>query len=174
MGTIAAALTVAVGFGMRDMVANIVAGLFILFDNPFVKGDYIRIGENEGRVSEINLRYTLLKGSSSETVEIPNGQVTSQATRNFTRGTRTKNSVEVEVKPSKVAKALEELEKSAASVEQVKSSPGPEANVKGFREAKALLELHYWTGDGDSHEEVRSKVLQEFSKSASEEELLPG
>ncbi|MFB6115068.1 MAG: hypothetical protein ABEK04_02160, partial [Candidatus Nanohalobium sp.] len=44
IGAIAAALTVAVGFGMRDQVSSVVGGIFIHLDNPFVKGDYIKTG----------------------------------------------------------------------------------------------------------------------------------
>jgi small-conductance mechanosensitive channel len=36
IGAIAAALTVAIGFGMREQVGNMVSGLFIYFDNPFI------------------------------------------------------------------------------------------------------------------------------------------
>ncbi|MFB6180409.1 MAG: mechanosensitive ion channel domain-containing protein [Candidatus Nanohalobium sp.] len=61
IGAVAAALTVAVGFGMRDQVASVVGGIFIHLDNPFIKGDYIKTGETSGKIKEIKLRATVLE-----------------------------------------------------------------------------------------------------------------
>lgn len=173
LGTIVAALTVAIGFGMREMVGNLVAGVFIHVDNPFVRGDYIQIGENEGEVKDITLRYTLLNGHRSETIEVPNGLISTQALRNYTRGTRTKTSAQVKVKPEKVDVAVGMLEEAARQHEKVLQSPAPNVRVQGFEDAKALLELHYWTRDSDDYKDIKSKVLAEFSEKAADREIFP-
>ena len=68
-------MTVAVGFGMRDQVGNLVSGIFIHFDNPFIKGDYIKVEETEGVVQEIHLRETIINGAGSEKTMIPNSKL---------------------------------------------------------------------------------------------------
>ncbi|MFB6182515.1 MAG: mechanosensitive ion channel domain-containing protein [Candidatus Nanohaloarchaea archaeon] len=76
LGAIAAALTVAVGFGMRDQISSLVAGILIQLDNPFVKGDYIKVNDQEGKVKEINLRTTIINGKNNEKLVLPNNVLT--------------------------------------------------------------------------------------------------
>jgi small conductance mechanosensitive channel len=61
----------ALGFAMKDVLSNLVAGILILLYRPFRLNDYIAVTGLEGRVIEIDLRYTtLLKGD--HTYLIPN------------------------------------------------------------------------------------------------------
>jgi small conductance mechanosensitive channel len=62
----------ALGFALRDLLSNFLAGLLILMYNPFVRGDSIRVTGHEGTVTEINLRYTVLQNGSDVRVLIPN------------------------------------------------------------------------------------------------------
>jgi small-conductance mechanosensitive channel len=61
----------ALGFALKDLLSNFLAGLLILIYNPFVRGDTISVSGNEGRVSEVNLRYTILQTDNTR-VLIPN------------------------------------------------------------------------------------------------------
>lgn len=61
----------ALGFALRDLLSNFLAGLLILIYNPFVRGDSIKVSENEGKVIEINLRYTVLQNDGKRAL-IPN------------------------------------------------------------------------------------------------------
>lgn len=61
----------ALGFAIKDLLSNFLAGLLILIYNPFVRGDTISVTGNEGSVIEINLRYTVLQGENMR-ILIPN------------------------------------------------------------------------------------------------------
>ena len=61
----------ALGFAIKDLLSNFLAGLLILIYNPFVRGDIISVTGNEGSVIEINLRYTVLQGEDKR-ILIPN------------------------------------------------------------------------------------------------------
>lgn len=61
----------ALGFALRDLLSNFLSGLLILIYNPFVRGDHINVSGNEGKVTEINLRYTVLQHEGKK-VLIPN------------------------------------------------------------------------------------------------------
>lgn len=82
IGAIAAALTVAIGFGMRDQISNLVAGFLIYIYRPFIIGDYIHSQTAEGVVDSINLASTTLLGSSSEKIVVPNSQLTTEELKN--------------------------------------------------------------------------------------------
>lgn len=61
----------AVGFALKDIVSNLLAGVLIILYSPFRIGSRIKVGSHEGKVVEINLRYTIID-SGGERVLIPN------------------------------------------------------------------------------------------------------
>lgn len=61
----------ALGFALKDLLSNFLAGLLILVYNPFIRGDRISVSGNEGMVLEINLRYTVLQEEDKKAL-IPN------------------------------------------------------------------------------------------------------
>jgi small-conductance mechanosensitive channel len=64
----------AITFALKDALSNIIAGLMILFYQPFRKNDHVKIEQFEGHVSEINLRFTVIESAHEKTM-IPNGNL---------------------------------------------------------------------------------------------------
>lgn len=65
----------AVGFGAQNLVRDIITGFFIIFEDQFSVGDYVRIGTFEGTVEEIGLRTTKVKSFTGELNILPNGSI---------------------------------------------------------------------------------------------------
>lgn len=80
----ASVLGVALGFGSQSLVKDVIGGFFILFENQFAVGEYIKAGEFSGTVEEIGLRATQLRDAGGELHIIPNGRIT--AVTNYNRG----------------------------------------------------------------------------------------
>ena len=57
----AGVLTLVVGLGMQSLIADVVAGLFIVFENQFNVGDIVTIDDFRGEVVSIGIRTTKLK-----------------------------------------------------------------------------------------------------------------
>lgn len=72
----AGVLGLAIGFGAQNLVRDIITGFFIIFEDQFSVGDYVRIGSAEGTVEEIGLRTTKVKAWTGELFIFPNGNVT--------------------------------------------------------------------------------------------------
>ncbi|MCP3739941.1 mechanosensitive ion channel family protein [Rossellomorea sp. BNER] len=66
----------AVGFGAQNLVRDIITGFFIIFEDQFSVGDYVRIGNAEGYVEEIGLRTTKILSWTGELHIFPNGNIT--------------------------------------------------------------------------------------------------
>ncbi|PMC35534.1 mechanosensitive ion channel protein MscS [Bacillus sp. UMB0899] len=66
----------AVGFGAQNLVRDIITGFFIIFEDQFSVGDYVRISTFEGTVEEIGLRTTKIKSWTGEVHILPNGNIT--------------------------------------------------------------------------------------------------
>jgi len=65
----------AVGFGAQSLVKDVITGFFIIFEDQFAVGDFVRIGQLEGTVEEIGLRTTKIKNVTGELNIIPNGNI---------------------------------------------------------------------------------------------------
>ena len=65
----------AVGFGAQSLVKDIISGFFIIFEDQFSVGDYVRINQAEGTVEEIGLRITKVKSWTGELHIFPNGSI---------------------------------------------------------------------------------------------------
>ncbi|MFB6116417.1 MAG: mechanosensitive ion channel family protein [Candidatus Nanosalina sp.] len=171
LGTVTAALTVAIGFGMRDEVGSLVSGLFIQLDRPFIKGDYIEIEGTRGVVNEIRLRSTVLENVESDKVVVPNRLITSEAMKNFTKGRKTRTSVEIKVDVQNSRKAMDALLESAISVEEVMEKPEPSTWIERIEEEKAILQLECFVDNSRKVEETRSKILEKYSENEKTEEI---
>lgn len=69
---------IAIGFGAQTLVKDIITGFFIIFENQFDVGDYVRINTTgttvaEGTVQSIGLRSTRIRSFTGELTILPNG-----------------------------------------------------------------------------------------------------
>ena len=78
-----AILGLALSFGSQNLVRDLVNGFFILVENQYAIGDWVKIGSHEGTVEQINIRSTRLRSATGVLQIIPNGTVT--AVENMTR-----------------------------------------------------------------------------------------
>ncbi len=78
---------IAIGLGAQTLVRDWLAGVFILAENQFSRGDVIRVAGVSGVVEELSLRRTVLRDLDGTVHSVPNGQITvaSNMTRLFAR-----------------------------------------------------------------------------------------
>jgi potassium efflux system protein len=67
-----AALSVGIGFGMQEIIANFISGLIILFERPVRIGDLVTIGNVTGSVNRIRIRATHIIDADRKVVVVPN------------------------------------------------------------------------------------------------------
>ncbi|MTW19597.1 mechanosensitive ion channel domain-containing protein [Allochromatium palmeri] len=69
---LAAALSVGIGFGLQEIVANFISGLIILFERPIRVGDAVTIGDTDGVVTKIKIRATTIRNWDGKELLVPN------------------------------------------------------------------------------------------------------
>jgi len=79
-----AALTLGLGFGLQEVVANFVSGLIMLFERPVRVGDTITIGEYSGTVARIRTRATTIIDWDNREVLVPNKNFITERLINWT------------------------------------------------------------------------------------------
>lgn len=75
-------VTAAVTLSLQDILRNLVAGIFLLLEQPFAIGDRIKVGADEGLVERVGIRTTTIRNNRQEPVLIPNIVLFTQAVVN--------------------------------------------------------------------------------------------
>jgi small-conductance mechanosensitive channel len=68
----AGVLSLAVGFAAQTSVSNLISGLFLIFEKPFVVGDVIEVGSLKGELLSIDLLSMRIKTVDNLLVRVPN------------------------------------------------------------------------------------------------------
>lgn len=72
------------GLGLQNSIAQLAGGVQILFNKPFKSGDYVEIGNVQGKVREIRFMYTTLVTNDNKLVVVPNQNITTSTLINYT------------------------------------------------------------------------------------------
>lgn len=76
--------SIVVGLALQNAVGPVIAGLLLLFEQPFELGDYIVTGQGKGRVIAVNWRATHIDTANGILV-IPNAELAGASFRNLSR-----------------------------------------------------------------------------------------
>jgi small conductance mechanosensitive channel len=154
--------TVALGFALQDIVSNFVAGIVLLLEHPFTQGDHIEVTGVQGRVEDIRVRATQLRGADGEQVLVPNKVLFTNVLTNSTATMHRRVEVTLSVAQGvETGRAREELLAAAAAVEGVADDPPPRLLLHGLGEDTMELLIELWV-DPRRYEpqRVRSEVLE--------------
>ncbi len=77
-------LGLAVGLGSQSLITDVVSGFFILFENHYLVGDFVKIGDASGRVEAVSIRNTQIRDDQGRLHIIPNGQI--KGVINYSKG----------------------------------------------------------------------------------------
>ena len=146
---IAGALSVGIGFGLQDVIKNLVAGIIILFERPLRVGDWVNIGGTEGIVKQINIRSTEIQSFARTSVIIPNATLISSSVTNMTHDDNmSRQTVCVGVAyGSDVEKVKEILLECATKHPVVLKNPAPMVLFKDFGSSSLDFELRCYVND---------------------------
>ncbi|MGM0633364.1 MAG: mechanosensitive ion channel domain-containing protein [Pseudomonadota bacterium] len=138
-----AALTLGLGFGMQEVVANFVSGLIILFERPVRVGDTISIGEFSGTVMRIRTRATTLLDWDNREVLVPNKMFITERLINWTLSdTITRATVTVGVSyDADVDEVMQALQVAGDGHPLVRKEPAPAVLFLKFADSALHFEL---------------------------------
>ena len=68
-------LTLVIGLGCQSLIADVVAGMFIVFENEYIVGEIITIGDFRGTVTEIGIRATKILDAAGNIKIINNSDI---------------------------------------------------------------------------------------------------
>ncbi len=141
-----AALTLGLGFGLQEVVANFVSGIIVLFERPVRVGDTITIGEHSGTVSRIRTRATTIVDWDNREIVIPNKSFITERLTNWTLTDTTTRliipvGVSYDADPDHVRETLLDV---ARSNPHVTADPAPTVFFLRFGDSALSFELRVY------------------------------
>nr|WP_295892247.1 mechanosensitive ion channel domain-containing protein [uncultured Devosia sp.] len=168
--TVLGAAGLAVALALQGTLANIAAGIMLIWLRPIAIGEFIQGDGVAGVVVEIGLFGTRLRSSSGLYIFTPNQKLWASAITNHSREPRRRIDVNVSVPDSlDIAKARKILLRIAGHDKRVLADPAPSVHVESFSGTAVNMQLRAWVATPDYLEALYS--LTEEAKIALNREL---
>jgi potassium efflux system protein len=167
---IAAALSVGLGFGLQEVVANFVCGLLLFLERPIRVGDIVTVSDITGVVSRIQIRATTITDWDHKEFIVPNKEFITGRVLNWTLSNSV-NRVVIEVGVaygSDVEKARDLLLEAARENPQVITEPPPMAYFEGFGDSTLNMTLRCFLGSFDQRLATRHSLLSAINRKFNE------
>lgn len=146
------ALGIGLGLGLQRLAASYISGLIVLFEQSVRVGDNIATGGITGRVTNMTMRYTMVRTRDGIEAIVPNDSLTSSTIVNQSwsdRNLRLVCSLLVKADTDLVtARAL--LLKVMSAQARVLQEPPPSTYITGVTDKGVLLEGHFWICDPEN------------------------
>lgn len=153
----AGVLTIAAGFAFQDILQNLLAGILLLFRQPFRGGDQIKVGDVTGTVEEINIRETVIITFDGRRILIPNAKVYTDVIQVQTAHETIRSNFVVGIAyEADMAAARRIATEAVAGVEGVVSDPPPEALYVELESSTVNLDIRFWS---DAHQLEMRRTL---------------
>src|SRR5438045_898811 len=164
------ALSVGIGFGLRDIASDLAGGFILLFERPVRVGDRITIGSDEGDVQSINLRTTIMMTNNRISIIVPNSKMVKDRLVNWSYGDpRARISIPLKVDTScDVQLVTETLLKAADGIDNVLEDPPPKVQFMDFADWSNDFRLLVWTNRPRCHVQIRSDINYRIERLFSE------
>ncbi|HRH80240.1 MAG TPA: mechanosensitive ion channel family protein [Thiobacillaceae bacterium] len=155
-----------IALAMQGVLANIVAGLTIIFTRPYRVGEYISIAEEEGEVRAINLFTTTLGHYDQSHVVIPNRKIVGEILHNYGL-VRQLNVVVGVAYDTDMERALAIVDGVLAAEPRVLREPPPLVQVSALSDSSVNIAVRPWVGVADyplAVSAVNRAVLEAFRR----------
>ena len=158
-----------IGFAAKDTLSNIISGLFIFWDRPFVIGDLVEIKDHYGRVDRITMRSTRVVTPDGKMLAIPNSMVVESIVTSYTNFPHLRVDIPVTVGVEEnISHVRDVLMKLVTESEHWMSEPEPQVVVTSLNDYNVELELRAWLENEKEHVASRFSLREEIFNTLTE------
>jgi small-conductance mechanosensitive channel len=143
------ALGVGLGLGLQKIVSSYVSGFVILLERSLAIGDMVTVEKFSGVVTQINTRYTIIRGLDGVETVMPNEVLLSSPVQNQSLtdrvvriGTRVTVAYETDIDA-----LFDRLVEAVSKVDRVLQDPPPHVLMMQFGADGIELDIGFWIGD---------------------------
>ncbi|QJB33654.1 mechanosensitive ion channel [Chitinophaga oryzae] len=155
------ALSVGIGFGLQNVVNNLVSGIILAFEKPIEVGDVIELGTRSGVVKEIGIRSSKISAYDGSTVVVPNADLISQQLINWTMTSRVRrvNFTLGVGYGSDITQVTDIIKSAFVDQEGILTTPEPVVQLSQFADNAVTFQVYFWISDLGNAGPLQSKVL---------------
>jgi len=165
IGAVLASLGIAgltIGFAARDSLSNIISGILIFLDRPFVIGDIVEIEGFYGRVEKITLRSTRIITSDGKMLAVPNTEIINKTVASYTNFPHLRLDIQATIGVNEdIDKARQILFSLVRNKPEFLQEPAPRVVVTSLNDYNVAVELQVWLKDERTHIENRYKLRED-------------
>ncbi len=164
------ALSVGIGFGLQNIVANLISGVILAFEKPMQVGDVVEIGTQTGTVKQIGIRSSKITTYDGADIIVPNGDFITQKLTNWTHSNSYRRielivGVAYGTSLDKVTMLINHL---LSERKDVMKYPSHNVIVQGFADSSVNFRILFWTNDFDNWIKLKSDVLKDIYQTFAE------
>lgn len=154
-----------VGFAARDALSNLISGLLIFWDRPFVIGDLVEVEGDYGRVERITLRSTRVVTVDGKMLAVPNSTIINSTVASYTNFPHLRIDIAVTVAVTEDLDRVREVLLTLVREDpDYLPEPPPRVVVTALNDYNVGLELQAWLGDEREHVSHRFALREKVFK----------
>jgi small-conductance mechanosensitive channel len=142
--TLVGAAGLAISLSMQDLLKNVVAGIYILMEQPFRIGDRITVKEVTGTVQGIELRTTILCTDDNLQVVVPNNLVLTEIVTNRSASELSRQILLLSTRRADLTEVSREITTLLRGFEFVASAPAPTTALEELKFGVSRLRIEFW------------------------------
>lgn len=167
LGVMGGAVGVGIGLGLQRLAANYVSGFVILAERSLRIGDIVKVDNFEGRVTDIQTRYTVIRAYNGREAIVPNETLLTTRIENASLAdpTLALTSTFQVAYGTDLDALMPALVQAVAQVPRVLKQPAPAAQLSNFTTDGLELTVVFWIddpqlGQGNVKSDVNLRVLK--------------
>lgn len=154
-----------IGFAARDALSNLISGVLIYWDRPFVINDLIEVGDHYGRVDRITLRSTRVVTPDGRMLAVPNTEIINKTVASYSNFPHLRIDIPVTVGVESDLDAVREILVGLVRDDpRYLDTPVPVAVVTELNDYNICMELRAWLDNEHRHVEARTALREAMFK----------
>lgn len=150
-----------IGFAARDALSNLISGILIFIDRPFVLGDLVEIDSDYGRVDRITLRSTRVVTSDGRMLAVPNTEIINKTVASYTNFPHLRIDIGVTVAANEDLNRIRHLLLTVVNEDPtLMTDPAPRVVVAALNDYNVAMEVQAWLDNERRHVEKRFELRE--------------
>ncbi len=158
-----------IGFAARDALSNLISGILIFWDRPFVIGDLVEVGDQYGRVDRITLRSTRVVTVDGKMLAVPNTSIINSTVSSYTNFPNLRLDIDVTIAVNEdINRTRKILLKLVADDPVFLDEPAPRVVVTALNDYNIALQFQVWLDREREHIVHRFELRENIFTSLTE------
>lgn len=162
---------IAIALAAQNVLGDLFSSFAILFDKPFVPGDFIVVGEHKGKVEKIGIKTSRIRSVTGEEIIISNQELTSTRIQNFKRMTERRATFHFGITYETPTEKMKDIPDVVSKIiDDISGTRADRVHFKQFDDSALTYEVVLYVESPeypdymDIQQDINLKIKEEFEK----------